>query len=265
MYELDPIETRILGCLLEKQRTTPDAYPLTLNSLRLACNQSTNRDPVMELDDNVVHEALQRLHRRELTRVASGHGSRASKYRHLLVESLGLPEDQMALLCVLLLRGDQTPGELKQRTERLHEFEDLNAVEDALAEMAERELVLRLERRPGEKQVRFRQLLSARDEVSTPGGLEPRGGSEPPDGSEPPGGMKSPDGLEPPEGEVAAAIQSSPAMAGLAAQAGNGLVLEIEQLREALDRLSGEVAELRARLDRREADSGESAGEKPSF
>ncbi len=253
MFELDPIETRILGCLLEKQRTTPDAYPLTLNSLRLACNQSTNRDPVMELDDNVVHDALQRLHRRELTRVASGHGSRASKYRHLLVESLGLPEDQMALLCVLLLRGDQTPGELKQRTERLHDFENLISVEDALADMAERELVLRLERRPGEKQVRFRQLLSAGDEILAAGG------------SESPGGMKSPGESEPPEGEAVAAIQSSPTMAGLAAQAGNGLVLEIKQLREALDRLRGEVADLRARLDRREADAGESAGEKPSF
>jgi uncharacterized protein YceH (UPF0502 family) len=199
------------------------------------------------------------LHRRELTRVASGHGSRASKYRHLLAESLGLPDDQMALLCVLLLRGDQTPGELKQRTERMHAFEDLTAVEDALAEMAERELVLRLERRPGEKQVRFRQLLSDRDENPAAGASESRGASDPRGGSE------SPDGSEPPEGEAAAAIQSSPAMAGLAAQAGNGLVLEIEHLREALDRLSGEVADLRARLDRREADAGEGAGEKPSF
>ncbi|MBI5309495.1 MAG: DUF480 domain-containing protein, partial [Actinobacteria bacterium] len=119
-FELDPVETRILGCLLEKQRTTPDAYPLTLNALRLACNQSTNRDPVMDVSETQVQEALQRLHRRELTRVASGHGSRASKYRHLLAETLDLPDDQSALLCVLLLRGDQTPGELKQRCERLH-------------------------------------------------------------------------------------------------------------------------------------------------
>lgn len=241
MYELDPIETRILGCLLEKQRTTPDAYPLTLNSLRLTCNQSTNRDPVMELDESVVHEALQRLHRRELTRVASGHGSRASKYRHLLAESLGLPEGQTALLCVLLLRGDQTPGELKQRTERMHEFENLAAVEQALSAMAERELVLKLERRPGEKQVRYRQLLSAREEVVATGGSDLT------------------------ESESAAVIQKSPAMAGLAAQTGNGVVLEIEQLREALDRLSGEVAELRARLDRRDAETGETEGEAPAF
>ena len=115
MYELDPIEVRILGCLLEKQRTTPDQYPLTLNALRLACNQSTNRDPVTEYGEGEIQDALQRLHRRELTRVASGHGSRASKYRHLLAEQLDLDSAQTATLCVLLLRGAQTPGELKQR------------------------------------------------------------------------------------------------------------------------------------------------------
>lgn len=228
MYELDPIETRILGCLLEKQRTTPDAYPLTLNSLKLACNQSTNRDPVMVLAEVEVQEALQRLHRRELTRVASGHGSRSSKYRHLLAEVLALSDDQSALLCVLLLRGDQTPGELKQRTERLFGFGELEEVDEALAAMADRELVLRLDRRPGEKQVRYRQLLSADDEA--PADRE--------------------QDIEEPSGAV---IKNSPAIVGLTAQAGNGMVLEIEQLRDALARLSGEVAELRARLDRRES------------
>lgn len=229
MFELDPVETRILGCLLEKQRTTPDTYPLTLNALRLACNQSTNRDPVMNLSEDEIHEALQRLHRRELTRVASGHGSRSSKYRHLLAETLSLPDDQAALLCVLLLRGDQTPGELKQRSERLHEFADLAEVDATLEAMSDAGLVQRLERRPGEKQVRHRQLMSA----------------------EPDAEAARADESAPAEQDVA--IRESAAMAGLNAQAGNGIVLEIEQLRDALARLSGEVAELRRRLDRRDA------------
>jgi uncharacterized protein YceH (UPF0502 family) len=157
--DLDPIEVRILGCLMEKQRTTPDGYPLTLNALRLACNQSTNRDPVVDYDEDLIHDTLQKLHRRELTRAASGHGSRSSKYRHLVPETLGIGQPEQALLTVLLLRGDQTPGELKTRTERLNGFEALADVEDKLAEMAEQGFVEKLERRPGEKQVRWRQLL----------------------------------------------------------------------------------------------------------
>lgn len=157
--DLDPIEVRILGCLMEKQRTTPDGYPLTLNALRLACNQSTNRDPVVDYDEDLIHDTLQKLHRRELTRAASGHGSRSSKYRHLVPETLGIEQPEQALLTVLLLRGDQTPGELKTRTERLNGFEALEDVEQKLGEMAERGLVEKLERRPGEKQVRWRHLL----------------------------------------------------------------------------------------------------------
>lgn len=158
---LGPVETRILGCLLEKQRTTPDGYPLTLNSLRLACNQSTNRDPVVDYDEDAVIEGIQRLNRLELTRQASGHGSRSSKYRHLVPETLEIDQAQQALLCVLLLRGDQTPGELKQRTERLHHFEDLEAIDATLETMIDRDMVERLGRRPGEKQVRYRQLMGA--------------------------------------------------------------------------------------------------------
>ncbi|MBJ7458138.1 MAG: YceH family protein [Thermoleophilaceae bacterium] len=157
--DLDPVELRILGCLLEKQRTTPDTYPLTLNAVRLACNQSTNRDPVVEYDEDLIHDTLQKLHRRELTRAAGGHGSRSSKYRHLVPETLGLSEPEQALLAVLLLRGDQTPGELKTRTERLNGFEDLDAVELTLGELAAGGYVQKLERRPGEKQVRYRHLL----------------------------------------------------------------------------------------------------------
>src|SRR5215213_3363244 len=122
--DLDAVEVRVLGCLIEKQRTTPDAYPLSVNALRLACNQSTNRDPVVEYDEPTIRDALQRLARRRWSRLASGHGSRAAKYRHLLDDALGLPAGEQALLAVLMLRGAQTPGELKQRTERLQPFTD---------------------------------------------------------------------------------------------------------------------------------------------
>jgi uncharacterized protein YceH (UPF0502 family) len=157
--DLSAPEIRVLGCLLEKQRTTPDAYPLSLNALRLACNQATNRDPVSEYDEAIIRDALHRLSRRRWTRLASGAGSRAPKYRHLLDEALGLPEDELAVLCVLMLRGAQTPGELKQRTERLHPLADLGAVLDALERLIGRELAVRLPRRPGQKEERYAQLL----------------------------------------------------------------------------------------------------------
>ena len=166
---LSESETRVLGCLLEKQLTTPDMYPLTLNSLRLACNQSTNRDPVVDYDDTVLRDALHRLERRGYARLASGR--RAPKYRHLLAEALPLSGDEHAILCVLLLRGPQTPGELKQRAERMHSFADLNAVHDTLTRLIARELVVRLDRRPGQKEERYEHLLSAdlqESSVATP-------------------------------------------------------------------------------------------------
>jgi uncharacterized protein YceH (UPF0502 family) len=158
--DLDPVEVRVLGCLLEKQRTTPDAYPLSLNALRLACNQSTNRDPVVDYDEQTIRDALHRLGRRRYTRLASGHGSRAAKYRHLLDEALGLDREEQALLTVLMLRGPQTPGELKSRTERLQPFVDLGALQNALDRLIVRELAVRLERRPGQKEERFAHRLS---------------------------------------------------------------------------------------------------------
>jgi uncharacterized protein YceH (UPF0502 family) len=157
--DLDAAQVRVLGCLIEKQHTTPDAYPLTLNSLRLACNQSTNRDPVVDYDEATVREAAQRLGQRGLARLASYHGSRAHKYRHLVDEALGLAPDERALLCVLMLRGPQTSGELKQRTERMHSFADLASVEDALERLTERELGRWLERRPGQKEARYMHLM----------------------------------------------------------------------------------------------------------
>jgi uncharacterized protein YceH (UPF0502 family) len=157
--DADAIELRVLGCLLEKQRTTPDSYPLTLNALRLACNQTTNRDPIVRYDEREIHEALQRLARRGWTRVASGPGSRAAKYRQLFDHELELDAAATAVLCVLMLRGDQTPGELKQRTERLHRFDELEAVHTTLDELIGRDLVERLDRRPGRKEERYRHLL----------------------------------------------------------------------------------------------------------
>ena len=157
--DLDPVEIRVLGCLVEKQRTTPDVYPLSLNSLRTACNQSTNRDPVVDYEEPTIRSALDRLSRRGWVRLASGPGSRAVKFRHLLGEALALPDAELALLTVLMLRGPQTPGELKQRADRLHPFGSLADVEQALVDLTGRELAVRQPRRPGQKEDRYAHLL----------------------------------------------------------------------------------------------------------
>lgn len=166
MERPDDVEMRVLGCLIEKQRTTPDVYPLSLNSLRLACNQATNRDPVVEYDEPLIRDALQRLARRRWTRLASDAGSRATKYRHLLDETLGVNGAEISILAVLMLRGAQTPGELKGRTERLHPFGSLADVQDTLDSLADRRLVQRLERRPGQKEERWLQLLGGSADAS---------------------------------------------------------------------------------------------------
>ena len=157
--DVDAVEIRVLGCLIEKQRTTPDAYPLSLNSLRLACNQATNRDPVVAYEEREIKAALDRMSNRGWTRFASSASSRALKYRHLLDEALQLSGPELSLLGVLMLRGAQTVGELKQRSERLHRFESIAEVAGTLDALAQRELVERLERRPGQKEERWRQLL----------------------------------------------------------------------------------------------------------
>ena len=169
--DADPVELRVLGCLIEKQRTTPDVYPLSLNALRLACNQSTNRDPVVEYGEPELRAALERLSHRGWARLASGPGSRAVKYRHLFDEALGVSDAEISLLGVLMLRGAQTIGELKQRTERLHAFASTAEVDEALHGLARRELVARLERRPGQNEERWTHLLG--------GGEEPRAAEDP--------------------------------------------------------------------------------------
>jgi uncharacterized protein YceH (UPF0502 family) len=213
---LSAAETRVLGCLLEKQRTTPDAYPLSLNALRLACNQSTNRDPVVDYDEALIRDALHRLERRGFTRLASGAGSRAAKYRHLLAEALPMSSAEQAVVCVLMLRGPQTPGELKQRSERMHAFGDLAAVHATLDGLIARELVARLERRPGHKEERYAQLLQDRE------------GEE---NTQRPAAREAVD-----SGEDARARTPSP----------NGRPNEMQELRERVERLEREVGELRA-------------------
>jgi uncharacterized protein len=170
--EPDAVEIRVVGCLIEKQRTTPDTYPLSLNALRLACNQATNRDPVVEYAEEVVVEALRRLALRGWTRLASGPGSRARKYRHLLDEALDLDEAELSLLAVLMLRGPQTPGELKQRADRLYAFTDLTAVHETLDRLIEAGHVTRLSRRPGQKEERYEHLLCGAETapMATPSG-----------------------------------------------------------------------------------------------
>ena len=174
VHDLSHEEVRVLGCLLEKQRTTPDTYPLTLNALRAACNQSTNREPVVAYDEETVRDALDRLGRRRFTRLTSYHGSRAAKFRHLLDEALQIGPEQQAVLAVMMLRGPQTPGELLQRTERLHRFPDAETLQTVVNGLMERELVARYERRPGQREDRYGHLLGAEAEE------EPAAGPPPP-------------------------------------------------------------------------------------
>jgi uncharacterized protein len=164
----DAVELRVLGCLIEKQRTTPDVYPLSLNALRLACNQSTNREPVVDYDEPAIRDALQRLSAKGWVRLASGPSSRAVKYRHLFDDALGLSDSEISLLTVLMLRGAQTVGELKSRSERLHRFDSLAEVDETLHALAGRELLVRLERRPGQKEERWEHQLGDTAEAAPP-------------------------------------------------------------------------------------------------
>ena len=164
---LDGIEVRVLGALIEKELTTPEYYPLTLNALTNACNQKSNRDPVMSLDEAEVVRALDSLRFKQLV-ILSAEGSRVPKYRHILTEKLKLTPSELALLCELLVRGPQTPGELRTRAERMHPFPDLSAVEAVMEELMERTppLAARLPRQPGRKEQRYAQLFAGEPEQS---------------------------------------------------------------------------------------------------
>jgi hypothetical protein len=165
-----PIGQRVLGCLLEKQLSTPDYYPLTLNALVNACNQSTNRDPVLALDEATVMVALEELRDAQAVWFVGGAGSRVQKYDHRLADTLGLSVQECAILAELLLRGPQTPGELRNRSTRMYAFPDLAEVEAVLAVMmeAEKPLVLRLPRQPGTKETRFAHLLGEAPDPAAP-------------------------------------------------------------------------------------------------
>ena len=161
-YSLSDIEARVLGALVEKEITTPEYYPLSLNALVNACNQKSNREPVMTLDEDAVRSAIRSLNELGLTRFASSADSRVGKYEHRLNESFNFHRHEIAILCVLLLRGPQTPGELRTRTERKYAFEDLESVHNALNLLGKREppLVKVLPRQPGTKEARYVHLLS---------------------------------------------------------------------------------------------------------
>lgn len=160
--ELTPTEARVVGCLIEKEAATPQYYPLTLNALVTACNQTSNRNPIVNYDEATVQDALTTLREQGLTRIVHSVHNRAAKYRHVLDERLDLDRRALAVLAVLLLRGPQTVGELRTRTERLADFESIAEVEQTLGELAGREtsLVVRLDRQPGQKEVRYAHLLS---------------------------------------------------------------------------------------------------------
>jgi uncharacterized protein YceH (UPF0502 family) len=270
--DLSAPEIRVLGCLLEKQRTTPDHYPLSLNSLRLACNQATNREPVVQYDEAIVRDALHRLERRGYARLAGA--SRAAKYRHLLAEALPMSSAEQAVMCVLMLRGPQTPGELKQRGERIHAFAGLDEVHATLGALIERDLVAQLARRPGQKEDRYTQLLGGQDSVSaSPGGNGAAGISATASAAMPPqmpsdastavpSSMGSPGSTAIPGGPMPAAAQSGldplreddlrERVARLEQE--NDLRERVERLeqkedlRERVARLEAEVAKLRATL-----------------
>jgi uncharacterized protein YceH (UPF0502 family) len=211
--ELDPLEARVIGCMLEKQITTPDQYPLSLNSLVSACNQKSNRDPVMSLDEPTVQRTLDALSRKHLVLERSGFGSRVPKYQHLFCNteygSLKLSAQELAIVCELLLRGPQTPGELRSRAARMAPFTEVSEVEAALQGLLEREsapLVARLPREPGRRESRYRHLF----------------GGEPP-----------PEAIEEP---AAAAGTAAPAQAE-------------DTVMDRVARLEEEVRQLRAELD----------------
>jgi hypothetical protein len=237
--ELTAPEQRVLGCLIEKRWTTPDQYPLSLNALRLACNQATNRDPVTQYDEATVREAAQRLSRYGVARLASGHSSRAIKYRHLAEEALSLNRPQLAILGVLLLRGPQTPGELKTRSERMAPLASLSEVDRVLGELGERGYARRLVRRPGQKEDRYEHLLGG-DEDGAPAALASEPGPVPaaaPPSSPEPGPLPTaapPSSREP--GPVPAAAPPSSPEPSLEPRVA-ALEAQVQRLRAQLDEL----------------------------
>ena len=182
MEPLDQEQTRVLGCLLEKAATTPDSYPLSTNALLNACNQSSNREPVVRYEERTVDQTLLALRELGLVRTIRGSGHRVFKHRHVVDEALGLDAGALAVLAVMMLRGPQTLAELRTRTERYGAFDDSSEIEATLAQLAERDppFVRLLARQPGQKEPRYAQLLSGELGVSTPPAEEDRGSESEP-------------------------------------------------------------------------------------
>jgi uncharacterized protein len=248
LVSLTAVQARVVGSLVEKQLTTPQHYPLTANALLLACNQSSNRHPVVAYSEEEVAGALDELRERRLVRfVLPSHGRSVVRYRHVLDEVLGIDASQLAVVAVLLLRGPQTVGELRIRTERMAGFDDLGAVEHELDLLADREdpLVVRLPRRPGQKEERWADLLQ-----QDPAAESPAPGDE--DGTA--AGMPA----QAPAGVAANDPPPSPAptIGGDPASAAGGSPGEIAALQEEVAGLRQELAELRAALDELRASLG---------
>lgn len=165
---LDAIELRVLGSLIEKSRATPDYYPMTVNSITLACNQKTSRKPVVNYDDETVMEALNTLKRRGLVSTATGGSSRAIKYKHNLAIVYPLIPSELTIMCLLMLRGPQTPGEINTNAGRLYEFESIEEVQEMLEKLAGGDMpyVLQLPKRPGQKEARYAHLLAGIPEIN---------------------------------------------------------------------------------------------------
>ena len=213
---LTPYEARVIGCLLEKQRTTPEHYPLSLNALTNACNQKSSRDPVLELDEATVQDTIDALMKKCYVSEKSGFGSRVSKYQHRFCNTefgaLKFSGQELGIVCVLLLRGPQTPGELRTRTERLCKFQDSREVESILDQLMQRDdgpFVVKLAREPGKRDARFAHLFGGEIEMS----------------------------------EAAAPVTAVSASSGQDAA-------RMELLEQLVDQLRAEVATLKARLDR---------------
>lgn len=173
---LSEVECRVLGSLVEKEVTTPEYYPLSLNALINACNQKSNRDPIMNLDESAVRDALRSLETQSLIRSVSPADSRVTKYEHRLQETFNFYRHEIAILCLLLLRGPQTPGELRSRSDRMHTFDDLSAVQSSLQHLMKRDppLVHALPRQPGTKETRYGHLLSGEKAYSEPNANLPK-------------------------------------------------------------------------------------------
>ena len=213
---LTPCEIRVIGCLLEKQRTTPEHYPLSLNALTSACNQKSSRDPVLDLDEDTVQATIDALLKKHYVTDRSGFGSRVTKYQHRFCNtefgSLKFSEQEAGIICVLMLRGPQTPGELRTRTDRLCKFMDVGEVESTLDQLMQRDdgpFVVKLPREPGKRESRFAHLFGDAAELQEPAATE------------------------------------TPAAAVSHPESGR-----MEQLEQMVKRLQGQVADLKARLDR---------------